>query len=178
MDERCLGDLNGEIVRIQQVPNKTLQHLNTIYMECSICLDTINKEKNCWVTRCEHTFHGECLMKWYVSDQTCPMCRSDIGLGMIGNETMLLNQMELTTYRWRTESKSLGLIFADAHNRVDIINSYDLKRYTGIILEGTVLASERRELILVSQGLKQSMACGACGMWGHTRRNEACPNSN
>lgn len=144
-------------------------------MECSICLDTISKDRNIWITPCKHTFHGDCLMKWCVSDDTCPVCRSDLGMAMIGNESMLLNQMELTTYRWRTESKSLGLIFAENNKTFDTINSYTIQRYTGLILEGTILASERRDIILTAQDIKQPIACGVCGMWGHTRRNEACP---
>ncbi len=40
--------------------------------KCTICLEDIETDKQ--ETRCNHTFHKECLDKWTVN--TCPVCRS------------------------------------------------------------------------------------------------------
>ena len=160
---------------MQHLLVKTFEHFRSMCEdECAICLSTINKENNFWVTPCKHKFHGTCLMKWYVSNQSCPVCRTELGLGMVGNEEVLLNQMELTTFRWRTESKSLGLIMASPRI-FKTVEEYTIERFTGLILDATVLGLERRELILVAQDLKCPMKCGVCSMWGHTRRHESCP---
>jgi hypothetical protein len=42
--------------------------------ECCICMD---KNTNNWVTMpCGHAFHIECIMQWYTTSNTCPICRS------------------------------------------------------------------------------------------------------
>ena len=41
---------------------------------CSICLNTVTGP---WLkTRCNHTFHRECLQKW--QRNTCPLCRQEV----------------------------------------------------------------------------------------------------
>ena len=42
--------------------------------ECPICY-----EKGCdFETKCKHTFHIECIQKWYSKKRQCPMCRTKI----------------------------------------------------------------------------------------------------
>lgn len=41
-------------------------------MECSICLDTINK--NSKKLTCIHTFHKKCIKKWFKKMKRCPLC--------------------------------------------------------------------------------------------------------
>lgn len=46
---------------------------------CSICLEEINE--NGYTTLCGHTFHKNCLSRWFNTDlqrTTCPLCREDI----------------------------------------------------------------------------------------------------
>jgi hypothetical protein len=44
-------------------------------IECSICLDVIDKELH--VTKCNHTFHNLCYFKYikHKNNTTCPNCR-------------------------------------------------------------------------------------------------------
>jgi len=49
---------------------------------CSICLEGISSDARRLVA-CQHTFHGECVGKWFVQcanhgdgSPTCPLCRS------------------------------------------------------------------------------------------------------
>lgn len=46
---------------------------------CSICLETINKNKNKVITNCGHTFHCICLIKNVsINGLACPYCRTNI----------------------------------------------------------------------------------------------------
>merc|ERR1740123_274784 len=46
---------------------------------CVICLSTIEKTDQCRKTTCNHTFHADCIMKWWTKEQGgflhCPTCR-------------------------------------------------------------------------------------------------------
>jgi len=45
-----------------------------ISKECCICMD---KNTNNWVyIPCGHSFHNECIIQWYQTSNTCPICRS------------------------------------------------------------------------------------------------------
>ena len=53
-------------------------------MNCSICLELIDNE-TITTTSCNHTFHKQCLKKWFKFDKSyhdkgwgrCPLCRRD-----------------------------------------------------------------------------------------------------
>ena len=44
---------------------------------CPICIESIAKEdsKN---LKCSHTFHNDCITKWFVESSICPVCRDDM----------------------------------------------------------------------------------------------------
>jgi len=45
-------------------------------MECSICLDTLNKKKyRLKSLYCNHTFHKRCINKWLKTSIQCPLCK-------------------------------------------------------------------------------------------------------
>lgn len=47
--------------------------------ECIICLSEIIPEKNDYmITPCNHVFHENCLEKWMVNNNTCPICRGEL----------------------------------------------------------------------------------------------------
>lgn len=48
--------------------------------ECAICLKNISDADKI-TTKCNHTFHNDCLSKWCETNgslKTCPLCRADI----------------------------------------------------------------------------------------------------
>jgi hypothetical protein len=52
--------------------------------ECAICLSSIFRVKNCWITKCGHAFHKKCLREWIyhslkTSESSCPECRGEMG---------------------------------------------------------------------------------------------------
>ena len=54
----------------------------SLKMECSICFDEITKETGQTILSCQHSFHFNCIGKWFVQkilddlDQECPCCRN------------------------------------------------------------------------------------------------------
>lgn len=55
-------------------------------MECSICLNdtqfthNLRKPKGCNDTclKCNHVFHRICIKKWFLKNDTCPICRQEM----------------------------------------------------------------------------------------------------
>ena len=45
--------------------------------ECMICMDPINtkSERVCKLQR-KHIFHTKCIAEWFLTNQTCPICRN------------------------------------------------------------------------------------------------------
>lgn len=43
-------------------------------MNCSICFEEIDSNVKC-LTSCNHSFHAECIERWFEKSNTCPTCR-------------------------------------------------------------------------------------------------------
>ena len=43
-------------------------------MECSICYDIINDNEKI-ILKCNHSFHNNCIDKWFTKSHHCPLCR-------------------------------------------------------------------------------------------------------
>lgn len=48
------------------------------YLNCPICYDLIEPDKNCATLKCRHTFHFHCLLESMTRKNSCPMCRATI----------------------------------------------------------------------------------------------------
>ena len=44
---------------------------------CSICFEVLEEKDTC-KTKCNHSFHTSCLLKWINSHSNCPMCRTEL----------------------------------------------------------------------------------------------------
>lgn len=44
---------------------------------CPICFEIVHRHGK--VLSCSHTFHEECIIQWYITSDTCPVCRVDQG---------------------------------------------------------------------------------------------------
>ena len=47
--------------------------------DCTICFEPIENEKEIFKTPCGHVFHNSCVTPWFLSKNTCPMCRHNYG---------------------------------------------------------------------------------------------------
>ncbi|OXU22815.1 hypothetical protein TSAR_004663 [Trichomalopsis sarcophagae] len=56
------------------VPQEEAKWTGSGEIECSICMNFIQKQK-CYTLTCRHSFHIECIKKWLNSDRSCPNCR-------------------------------------------------------------------------------------------------------
>ena len=43
---------------------------------CSICYSPISEESKISLD-CKHTFHGQCIVKWFKHKTNCPICRDE-----------------------------------------------------------------------------------------------------
>lgn len=46
-------------------------------MNCVICLEHLNKDKDCVSLKCGHKYHGGCIVSWMERGGRCPICRAD-----------------------------------------------------------------------------------------------------
>lgn len=53
-----------------------LQHYE-LNNECSICLEKFGDLDKVLILMCNHTFHYTCLRAWFLSDTSCPLCRTE-----------------------------------------------------------------------------------------------------
>lgn len=65
----------NKIIKFKNIIDNLTRN-NDNYLTCSICLETVHHFDNKKITRCNHTFHTDCLYKW--DRNTCPNCRSDL----------------------------------------------------------------------------------------------------
>jgi len=57
-----------------------LEHNNNVNINnniCVVCLENVTK-KDFIKTNCKHYYHLECLYKWFIHNNNCPICRSSI----------------------------------------------------------------------------------------------------
>ena len=47
---------------------------------CPICLEEFNENETVIELSCKHTFHKDCIKKWFENNHSCPTCRKKIDL--------------------------------------------------------------------------------------------------
>ncbi|KAL3994835.1 Ring finger domain family protein [Acanthocheilonema viteae] len=45
--------------------------------QCQVCLDVLALNE-CSATRCGHTFHLRCIVRWFKNSRVCPVCRKEV----------------------------------------------------------------------------------------------------
>jgi E3 ubiquitin-protein ligase RHA2 len=62
-------------------PTRKLKKPTTDHKDCRVCLSEFEEGDIVRNLDCEHTFHKDCLDKWFLQDQycaTCPLCRNHV----------------------------------------------------------------------------------------------------
>lgn len=47
---------------------------------CSICINDFDVDERVCFLKCNHIFHKNCIMKWLLKKNTCPLCRCKLQL--------------------------------------------------------------------------------------------------
>mgnify|MGYP003649528635 CR=1 FL=1 len=65
---------NGKICKLNSVINEEYCYRHAGADICPICFDPIRRgDKK--ILNCGHSFHTQCLLRWFVTGATCPVCR-------------------------------------------------------------------------------------------------------
>ncbi|CAJ2676998.1 unnamed protein product [Trifolium pratense] len=79
-------------------PTRRLKKPTTEIIDCRVCLSEFEEGDIVRNLNCEHTFHKDCLDKWFLQDQycaTCPLCRNKVLSDDFASKYCLLqNQVE------------------------------------------------------------------------------------
>ena len=46
--------------------------------DCQVCFDKFKDEDNIYILPCKHLFHEGCILPWFTSHDTCPVCRMEM----------------------------------------------------------------------------------------------------
>lgn len=64
-------------IELNNLDSIKLEKLNeNLEVDCSICLNQLQEEEFIKTLECDHKFHQDCLDKWLINSQTCPICRN------------------------------------------------------------------------------------------------------
>ncbi|XP_022862743.1 E3 ubiquitin-protein ligase ATL41-like [Olea europaea var. sylvestris] len=62
----------------KQTNGNSSDEMGSSSIECSVCLSMLEDgEMARTLPNCKHTFHVECIDKWFGSNSTCPICRAE-----------------------------------------------------------------------------------------------------
>lgn len=73
-----IEEKNPTIHYTKRLMNGNQQHY---YIDCRVCLSEFEEGDKVRNLSCEHTFHRDCLDKWFLQEQccaTCPLCRNKV----------------------------------------------------------------------------------------------------
>ncbi|KAL6174734.1 hypothetical protein ACLB2K_051380 [Fragaria x ananassa] len=59
--------------------------------QCSICLESLNSEKEVSETACKHTYHSSCIESSLRYSDSCPLCRRKATPPLCSSGRMTLN---------------------------------------------------------------------------------------
>ncbi|OIR57775.1 MAG: RING finger protein [Amphiamblys sp. WSBS2006] len=61
---------------LSEEARETLRYMKAVReTECPICFETIQAGTPQITLTCEHTYHPDCILEWFVKMDTCPLCR-------------------------------------------------------------------------------------------------------
>ncbi|RHN42975.1 putative transcription factor C2H2 family [Medicago truncatula] len=79
-------------------PTTRLKKLAAEHIDCRVCLSEFEEGDIVRSLNCEHTFHKDCLDKWFLQEQycaTCPLCRNKVlSDDVVSKYCLLQNQVE------------------------------------------------------------------------------------
>ena len=68
--------ING--IPLATLDNTAIEELEENQKVCNICLEEFKEGDTMRKTKCEHTFHQECLDRWLAQVASCPICKQEV----------------------------------------------------------------------------------------------------
>ncbi|XP_065186489.1 E3 ubiquitin-protein ligase RNF149-like [Sycon ciliatum] len=84
LNQRSRADQARE--RIDELPERTLDESimdDEEYATCVVCIDNLESGDTIRTLPCNHVFHKDCIDRWLIARQTCPLCKYNILSGTI-----------------------------------------------------------------------------------------------
>lgn len=91
-------------------------------MDCTICLEHIDKYPNISLILCHHLFHLHCIKQWNEISRTCPICRQTL---LNYFPIKKINKTFPSFFYIRFKNKSLYFFKFDNNNNLRKIISFD-----------------------------------------------------
>mmetsp|Transcript_8367 Transcript_8367/g.5973 ORF Transcript_8367/g.5973 Transcript_8367/m.5973 type:complete len:85 (-) Transcript_8367:103-357(-) len=66
------------IVKIEQKHCKKTGASQFEPPSCTVCCDSIQMGKKGMFMPCGHVYHPDCLLPWFETNNTCPVCRFEL----------------------------------------------------------------------------------------------------
>lgn len=127
--------------------------MNTEENLCSICLDTLNEEKSIeTLESCSHTFHMECLQKWFLRQGNCPLCRGNVAAPSISTIEVQRYILTWIVLQWILQKYPRHGLFSQ--NKAKIISILQTFRWNGnkaFPIDSTSLTALRKQKMIVQK---------------------------
>jgi hypothetical protein len=108
---------------------------NNTTTDCIICLENINSTTTNLTLNCQHTFHKDCIDKWFqkTTNNSCPICRAKNNTNQSNIETNILNTINFNNEREPILFLSAANILIDS---ILLLSSYDgiITSYTSFLI--------------------------------------------
>lgn len=72
------------------MPYSYVSYFECESIECSICLDKLDKKNTVSLDNCNHMYHDKCIREWLKKSRLCPLCRSNVDISEISSECKCL----------------------------------------------------------------------------------------
>ena len=99
--------------------------------ECTICLLQYTEETK-KTTECNHTFHDECIGRWLQTNNSCPLCRTEMKpMSFIGGSSVarLIEQAPIQTFgEFQLFANELFSLYPTSMTRAELSHE---EEYTG-----------------------------------------------
>lgn len=64
------------VINLKSIAFSDIGEINT---HCSICLEEYDENTPLYqLINCDHVFHADCIIRWIETNETCPLCRTDV----------------------------------------------------------------------------------------------------
>jgi hypothetical protein len=82
IEDNITIDIYGRFIEFDNVNNKSNSHETLSEspdnINCVICLEEFINNENVFISKCNHIYHKKCIIKWFLHNNSCPICREKL----------------------------------------------------------------------------------------------------